>query len=43
MKKNLKQKLLRIQFPTKNSVGVHVYPSPVWSKEAREIIMFETV
>ncbi len=43
MKKNLKQKLLKIQFPTKNSVGARVCFSPEWSKGARKIVMFEIV
>ncbi len=40
-KEKLEQKLLRIQFPTKNSVGAHVYLSLEWSKRAWKIAMFE--
>ncbi len=43
MKKNLKQKLLRIQFRTKNSVGAHVYLSPEQSKGTQKITMFEII
>ncbi len=36
MKKHLKLKLSRIQFPTKNSVGAHVYP-PLLQTGARRL------
>ncbi len=37
MKKNLMWKLLKIEFPTKNSAGTACLSPPVWGKGARKI------
>ncbi len=41
LKKYFKLKVLRFQFPTKNSVSAHVCPPTEWSYGARKIAVFE--